>query len=559
MIEQTSIFNLDVEESIIGSLLFETELIPQIVSVITSAMFYDSKNKKIYSVISELIENGTNIDATVVLNKLKTVDESEDIDKKFLNKCINKRIKPGDEKLKDYLKIIVDHYVNRFLLESFESLQEDIIKGTDKSNIIVKADKALTHVIKESGDIGIISSNENYFDSRMETLTKRAKTKTVLTGYRNLDDLLSEGFAKKYVSVIFGRPGSGKAQPLYSKVLTVKGWKKMGDLKITDKVIGADGLPKNIISLHPQGIKDIYKITMSHNSYVYSTLDHLWLTKTRQERKKQYPGQVRTTEEIMKTLKVNTKPRLNHSIDLISPIHFPKKDLKIHPYILGVLLGNGRMSGNTIGFGSHIQDKDIISRVSKLLPYQNKLKVRKRRYNYFYVNICGKVKKGERRKRASIDSILQSLGLKGKHSWNKFIPEEFLLSSIEDRLELLRGLIDTDGSISTKKIKRGNRGSGCCISYSSASKELIEGVVFLVRSLGGLVSYSKPRKTKYYYNNTIKQERESYKISFKLPLGITPVYCNRKKDLFLKYRNNNLKPLYIKSIEFVHKSFAQCI
>lgn len=71
-------------------------------------------------------------------------------------------------------------------------------------------------------------------------------------------------------------PGRGKAQPLSSLVKVPNGWKKMGDIQPGDEVTAWDGTTVNVLSIHPQGVKDIYEFTFADGRTARSTLDHLW-------------------------------------------------------------------------------------------------------------------------------------------------------------------------------------------------------------------------------------------------------------------------------------------
>ncbi len=71
-------------------------------------------------------------------------------------------------------------------------------------------------------------------------------------------------------------PGSGKAQPLYSKVLTPNGFIRMGDVKVGTKVISGTGNVCNVVGVYPQGVKEIYEITLENGDKCRCSADHLW-------------------------------------------------------------------------------------------------------------------------------------------------------------------------------------------------------------------------------------------------------------------------------------------
>ena len=72
------------------------------------------------------------------------------------------------------------------------------------------------------------------------------------------------------------RTGFGKAQPLSTKIPTPYGSVKMGDIQFGDEVIGSNGKPTVVIGVFPQGVKDIYRITLLDGRYSLCTAEHLW-------------------------------------------------------------------------------------------------------------------------------------------------------------------------------------------------------------------------------------------------------------------------------------------
>ena len=141
----------------------------------------------------------------------------------------------------------------------------------------------------------------------------------------------------------------------------------------------------------------------------------------------------------------------------------------------------------------------------------------------------------------------------GKHSYEKSIPEIFLHSAKEDRIELLRGLLDTDGSI---------KPNGSDITYTTTSEELSKDISELVQSLGGLTSiseYDYTSREQEFRENIIKSNRKVYVVYIKFYSDdINPFYLTRKSERFVvkKYPKYNTK---IKSIDYIGKSEVQCV
>ena len=356
------------------------------------------------------------------------------------------------------------------------------------------------------------------------------------------------------VIMIDGYWGTGKAQPLTSKILTPKGWVKMGDIKVGDEVISSDGLPTKVTGVFPQGEKDIYRVVFSDGSMTECCLDHLWLTQTEAERNKilrkrnggnpiynktPIPPKVRSLSEIKNSLLVSGD-HLNHSIPIVSPVKFEPQKHYIHPYILGVLLGDGSFR-ETVSFTS--ADEDIPLKLESFLPCDLILS---RTADPMEFSIIRSDRQRGMYRPNPMKVELQRLGLWGHESCDKFIPQEYLLDSVENRIELLRGLMDTDGTVSKHHVV-----------FCTSSSQLAEGVRFIVRSLGGTAVTTQSIPT-YTHNGEKKHGRLAYRISVKLPNSINPFHLPRKRDKIIE-RKKYFPMRYFKSIELVGKQPAQCI
>ena len=314
--------------------------------------------------------------------------------------------------------------------------------------------------------------------------------------------------------------GSGKAQPLSEKVLTPYGWKIMEELNIGDKVIGSDGKSKTIIGVFPQGIRQIFKVSFIDGTSVLCDKDHLWTV-----HRNRYI-ETKTTKEMMDTWiekkrldkRYNTySSEFNYSIDLVKPIQYKLDyELSIDPYLLGLLLGDGGFSGQTIQFTN--SSKEIINNIEKLLPYEDKLELNQK--------ITYRIVSKEKWKQSTIKKELIKYELYGKLSTEKHIPKEYLYSDVESRKKLYQGLIDSDGYVKNGQLEE----------YSTSSKQLSEDFLELARSLGMNVS-CKERIPKYTYKDEKLIGKKSYRI----------------RHLVSK------KTKSIISIEYSHDEEAKCI
>jgi len=345
-----------------------------------------------------------------------------------------------------------------------------------------------------------------------------------------------------------GSAGTGKAQPLYSKVLTPTGWKFMGDLEVGDYVVTPEGKQSEIKGVFPQGIKDIYTITFSDGSVTECCKEHLWecYMPVNLHRSKAAVKRVVSTSEMIDWLDLrdNSGGRGNISIDLVYPIPYGEKQLPIDPYVLGALIGDGSMITATPRITS--ADEHIVNRIDGLLLEDYEVsKIASAIY-------CYSIRQTTNTHRASIPnaytSTLKSLGMYGKKAHQKFIPDQYKHCSIEQRLELVKGLMDTDGTV----------GKNRDVSYTTTSKLLASDLQNILWSLGAKCSM-KSRYTHYTYKGVKKQGRESFTlhISYREPKELFSL--PRKRDRCSDAYDDLQMRRQVKSIEHTSTDEAQCI
>ena len=132
----------------------------------------------------------------------------------------------------------------------------------------------------------------------------------------------------------------GRAQPLFTKVLTPTGFQPIGELTVGDSVIGSDGRPTEVLGVYPQGFKDIYRVHTQDGSSTLASGDHLWSVHTRDDRRRGKPARVLKTKEMIGNLRAAHYHR--YELPLLSaPVSFETRPVPLDPYALGLLLGDG--------------------------------------------------------------------------------------------------------------------------------------------------------------------------------------------------------------------------
>lgn len=322
--------------------------------------------------------------------------------------------------------------------------------------------------------------------------------------------------------------GLGKAQPLDAKILTPDGWRRMGDMAVGDLVIGSSGLPTRVTGVYPQGLKQIFRVGFSDGSSTECCDEHLWSVNTPVRKRRGAKMRALTLSEIRADL-VDAAGNRKHYIPLVSPVAFASKDLPINPYLLGVLLGDGSTKYHYTRFSSI--DDEIIDAVREAIPGDLAVKYQSG-CDYSIVSKHAGAPNAVRR-------ALDSMGLAGKGSDNKFIPEIYLTASISQRTDLLQGLLDTDGYVA----KDGT------IQFSSNSIVLAKGVGDLVMSLGGCARFTV---------KTSASGKPHHLVTIVLPDDVAPFRLARKLERH-KPRVKYQPCRGIASVTPVGTKLAQCI
>lgn len=335
---------------------------------------------------------------------------------------------------------------------------------------------------------------------------------------------------KDYSLLITAPSGYGKAQPLDSLVLTERGYIQMGDITLDDKVYGEDGELHKVEAIYPQGEKEIYRVTFSDGTYAECCKEHLWTVQTPSQRvDKKY--ETITLEEIMnkelyKASKEGYK-QWQFYIPMTKPVQFKEAKVNIKPYILGLLIGDGYLKQGTIEFTN--TEEDIIDAI------KTEYKISRKSENTIRVLD----------KDGSLRDELDKLGLR-ECSEDKYIPNEYLYNSIETRLEILRGLVDTDGYVKNSSIE-----------YSTTSERLAKDVKFLVESLGGTANIILKANPIYYCQGKKKCGKDSYRVLIKMPKSIKAFNSVKHNERFSEGQTEARRT--IRRIEKIGVKKAQCI
>ena len=345
------------------------------------------------------------------------------------------------------------------------------------------------------------------------------------------------------VGFLSGNAGSGKALTNSTMIPTPNGFVRNGDLKVGSYVFDRLGNKTKILGVYPQGMKKVFKVILSDGREVLCNDEHIWTTFTSKGNFKD-----RTVREMLnlglfatdsRPKKDGTQRRTSKfSIPANECVDYEEKELCLDPYLLGVLIANGGLTEKYLTVSTN--DEFTIKKISKIQSYSYR-KNSSTNYNWNF-KYNSKVYTDSEQGRFGVktkDIVPESLMVTSKY---KHIPREYLESSKEQRLELLKGLMDNDGTIGIAP--RYN------CSYSTISPQLRDDVLELVRSLGykATVSIDDRVGTKHYKNisyeiNILIPNSEKHNL-FSLPRKLERV----KEAQLLKEKNRRYDRVEISDI-----------
>lgn len=279
-----------------------------------------------------------------------------------------------------------------------------------------------------------------------------------------------------------GSTGVGKALvnsckiPIYTADNSVH-YKQNGALEIGDYVFNREGKPVRITGVYPQGKLDVYEVELTDGRKILCNGEHIWTYKSRFGNGSKTWRSATTQELMLKNSKkyYNTgrnAANIKFVIPMNQPVQWSEMDYKLHPYVLGSVIGNGCLTEPAFTIASI--DEDNIKRVSDLIGAYSYRKEKTSYKWYFYTDEIHS--NGKHMLFKTSDLLTEISGLDGRHSGQKYIPEIYKYGSIEQRWDLIRGLFDTGGTISND--------SRFNISYSTTSEQLAYDIQEVLYSLG---------------------------------------------------------------------------
>lgn len=366
------------------------------------------------------------------------------------------------------------------------------------------------------------------------------------TAFPQQEPLIEHALDKGHQKAITASPGFGKGSDLNANIRVPGGWVKMRNIKVGDIVTARDGTPTKVLGVYPQGLKRRFKFTFRDGRSTIVDDTHLWSVRWRH----QMDDRVMSTLDIISLMEKSADIRSRISVPLIIPEDSHPVGHLIPPYVLGVILGDGSLSKSSVRICK--PSLELYEIVKNTLPPEFEV-------SPIYKpsspdrSISWEIRTSEYGRKLYQSNILMDelkrLGLDNRKSWEKFIPDEYKEGSLEERTDIVRGLMDTDGTVS----------KGGTIEYSTASQDLAEDIQYMIRSIGDLARITT-RTPHYTYKGERKEGLTAYRV-FVRSTDQSKMFSIDDKARRASRTNQYAQHLRlsITSIEEIEKGETQCI
>jgi replicative DNA helicase len=469
--------SIEAEQAVLGGLMLAPEAWDRVADKIGETDFYRRDHQLIFRAIRELNQRGMSADAVTLGEWFETQGLAELVGgSRYVIELANAT--PSAANIVAYAEIVREKSVLRQLIDAGSEIAGNAFQpdGRAVQELVETAERRIFEIAEarargRQGFVPMHDAVKEAFRLLQDRYDNKGAVTGLPTGFVDLDHMTA-GLQPGDLIILAARPSMGKAQPLDARVRTRTGWKTMGELEVGDALASIDGRPSIVTGIHPQGVRPVHRIRFSDGRSTECCDEHLWRVHCRHWAE----PRVLSTAEIRVLL---TRKRYQGRlwIDRHDGRFGHSDPLPVDPWLLGCLLGDGNLTG-----GGSVRFATASPRIRELVAERAGpgLEVTHAGdYDYRIVRRDrGRVPGHLGAQPNPLRVALEVLGLSGLPSDLKFIPRPYLEAGREQRLDLLRGLLDTDGWVE-------RWGS---VRLSTTSRRLADDVCELVRSLGGWCS-----------------------------------------------------------------------
>jgi len=517
--------NPELEQAVLGGLMLDSRFLDDVIEILSPQDFYRLEHQTVFQAMVDTCAGFDVVTICEGLNSSGKLGEAGGLDY-IASLAGDSR---GTANLMHYARLVKEKSLARQIIQTGYGISE--LGFSDEDDKLQQAQNMIMSLGEEKAP-GLVHVNEVTAEVVKE-LDRRSEVGGGLVGlssyFRDID-AKTAGLEPGALVVIAGRPSMGKELTLNSMVLLSSGaFKRMGDMIMGDKVASIDGRKSIVTGVFPQGVKPVFRVTFSDGRHLDTGLEHQFEVMCRYW---DCP-RVMTTAQLIEKLKVTRYQRRvfipNHSGDFGED-----NGIILNPYLLGVILGDGGLSSGSVCVTSSFEHI-----IEKIRPMLDGAELRlNQKITYRIVT--------DRGKHNPVMSALQVLGLMGKRSHEKFIPAQYMEATKKTRLELMCGLIDTDGTVE----KTG------AMTYTTTSRQMAVDVQRLARSLGAYASMSD-RVSQYSYLGEKRNGKLAYTLCISCEhYGDFVTIPHKKSRVVEKQKTRRLN---IESISAIDEEECQCI
>ena len=510
---------VDLEEAVLGALMLEKDALTIVIEILQVESFYKESHQKIYEAILQLFDNSEPVDILTVTNQLRKNGTLEFAGGSFYISGLTQRVNSAAN-VEYHARIVSEMAIKRELISIASEIEKEAYEDTtDTFALLDKTEQRIFNVSE-------VNIRKNYSDMRsmmreaiMELEAKKHHKDGltgVPTGFTALDRLTS-GWQKSDLVIIAARPAMGKCLGKGTKVLMYDGsLKKVEDVVIGDLLMGDDSTPRRVLSL-ARGRERMYWIRQNRGIDYRVNESHILSLKRSRTESYHKNGDVLNIS-VRDYLQKSEKFKSNYKGYKVA-VEYPQQPVTVSPYFLGVWLGDGDTNSSRIT----TNDPEIVVMLEEYADAIRQTGKLATVSTYDYVGKCNQsrgepyaITKGYQGAGYdfSLKDELRKLAVLG----NKHIPQHYLINDTKHRLQLLAGLVDSDGHYLVQS-------NGYEITQKN--KKLAYQIKFLCDSLGFRTSIRKKKAV----ISTIGYESEVYRVRFYGDVDRIPVRIVRKKAL----------------------------
>ncbi|HEY9472528.1 MAG TPA: DnaB-like helicase N-terminal domain-containing protein, partial [Mycobacteriales bacterium] len=431
------------EQSVLGGMLLSKDAIADVVEVLRSTDFYRPAHQVIYDTVLNLYGRGEPADPVAVSAELTRSGQLMRVGgAPYLHTLISSV--PTAANAGYYAQIVAERAVLRRLVEAGTRIVHlgygaAAGQGGNVDEVVDRAQAAIYDVTEHRMSEDYVRLEELLQGTmdEIDAISSRGGASIgVPTGFSELDQI-TNGLHSGQMVIVAARPAIGKALALDTPLATPSGWTTMGEVRVGDHLIGADGKPTRVLAatevMHG---RPCYEVEFSDGTVIIADEAHQWRTTARAARR----AGVVTTADIAATLRCGPADRRwNHSVRVAASYQLPERDLPLAPYLLGAWLAGGDSAA---------------ARATPAAP----------------VPRSTRPDRAERDHQGISRTVLRSMGVLD----NGHIPSQYLRASEQQRRALLAGLLDTNGHV----------GEAGAVWFAVTNRRLAQDVHELVLTLG---------------------------------------------------------------------------